>query len=363
MSSEPLLQILDLARWAPSGDNTQPWRFEIIDGSRIAIHGYDTREHVLYDFDGRPSHMAHGALVETLRLAATRYGFDTEWEIRSGCSDTKPVYDITLHRADVSEDPLVPFIETRTVQRRAMKTTPLRLEQKEALIDAVGDKFSLQFFETFTERLAFAHMLWNSAHIRLICPEAYPVHRDIIEWNARYSADRIPEQAVGVDPLTARIMRWVMGDWERVRFFNRYLGGTILPRVQLDFLPALACASHVLLKPNGVESGLIGHLRAGIALQRLWLTASRLGLHLQPEMTPLIFRWYVQAGRKISSTQGVDDAAVRLARQFERLTSAQPVDNFAFLCRVGFSRRPYSRSLRKELSTLIDQGRSSSPAK
>jgi nitroreductase len=22
-------QILDLARWAPSGDNTQPWRFEI----------------------------------------------------------------------------------------------------------------------------------------------------------------------------------------------------------------------------------------------------------------------------------------------------------------------------------------------
>jgi hypothetical protein len=361
MNSEPLLKILDLARWAPSGDNTQPWRFEIIDGSRIAIHGYDTREHVLYDFDGRPSHMAHGALIETLRLAATRYGFDTEWEIRSGCSDTRPIYDIALHRADVSEDPLVPFIETRTVQRRAMKTAPLRPEQKVALMDAVGGSFSLQFFETFDDRLAFAYMLWRSAHIRLTCPEAYPVHRDIIEWNARYSADRIPEQAVGVDPLTAKIMRWVMQDWKRVSFFNRYLGGTILPRIQLDFVPALACAAHILLKPKRVESGLIAHLETGIALQRLWLTASRLGLHLQPEMTPLIFRWYVQAGRRISSKQEIDKAAVSLSRQFERLTTAQPVDEFAFLCRVGHSHPPYSRSLRRDLRTLMEKGRTSSP--
>ena len=25
----PVEQVLDLARWAPSGDNTQPWRFDI----------------------------------------------------------------------------------------------------------------------------------------------------------------------------------------------------------------------------------------------------------------------------------------------------------------------------------------------
>ena len=30
MTRDILLQILDLARWAPSGDNTQPWRFELI---------------------------------------------------------------------------------------------------------------------------------------------------------------------------------------------------------------------------------------------------------------------------------------------------------------------------------------------
>jgi len=42
-------QILDLARWAPSGDNTQPWRFEIVDEVNVVVHGFDTREHCVYD--------------------------------------------------------------------------------------------------------------------------------------------------------------------------------------------------------------------------------------------------------------------------------------------------------------------------
>ena len=57
-------QILDLARWAPSGDNTQPWRFEIIDALTVVVHGFDTRDHVVYDLDGRPSQISLGALLQ-----------------------------------------------------------------------------------------------------------------------------------------------------------------------------------------------------------------------------------------------------------------------------------------------------------
>ncbi len=353
MSRETLLQILDLARWAPSGDNTQPWRFEIIDDTHIAIHGHDTREHVIYDFDGHPSQMAHGALLETLRLAATRFGLKAEWSIRPSQPDHAPLYDVKLLPSNTPEDPLVPFIEKRTVQRRPMATTPLSQEQKNALIASVGNSFTLQFFESFTDRFAVARLLWQNAYLRLTCPEAYPVHRDIIEWNVRYSADRIPDQAVGVDPVTAKLMRWVMQSWKRVEFFNRYLTGTIAPRIQLDFLPALGCASHILLKPKQGQSVLDDHLAAGVALQRLWLTASSLGLHLQPEMTPVIFRWYVQADRKISAKPEINAGTIKLARQFEHLSSAQPDIGFSFFCRVGHSKIPHSRSLRKELSELL----------
>lgn len=353
ISRDILRQILDLARWAPSGDNTQPWRFEITTDDGIAIHGHDTREHVIYDFNGHASHMAHGALLETLRLAATRFGLKAEWHIRPDQPDSAPIYDITLHPSEVAEDPLVPFIQTRSVQRRPMSTTPLNAEQKTALIAAVGCDHSLQFFESFKDRHAVAHLLWKNAYLRLTCPEAYQVHREVIEWNVRYSADRIPDQAVGVDPLTAKLMKWVMQSWTRVEFFNRYLAGTIVPRVQLDFIPAIACAAHILLRPRQPFAGLAAHLAAGIAMQRLWLTAHSRGLCLQPEMTPVIFRWYVQNKRTISMKPEINTGAVTLAKQFEQIASTLPDDRFAFFCRIGHSSAPHSRSVRKELRDLM----------
>ena len=63
LSKETLLRILDRARWAPSGDNTQPWRFQIVADDQLIVHGHDTRDEILYDFDGHASHMAHGALL------------------------------------------------------------------------------------------------------------------------------------------------------------------------------------------------------------------------------------------------------------------------------------------------------------
>ncbi|UCV06248.1 nitroreductase family protein [Dechloromonas denitrificans] len=353
MSRDVLLKILDLARWAPSGDNTQPWRFEIVSDNHIAVHGHDTRDDVIYDFDGHASQMAHGALLETLRLAASRFGMSAEWVIRAGQPDNAPVYDISLRSSGISEDVLVQFIESRCVQRRPMRTTPLGFEQRAALCEAVGDAYYLVFFESFKDRLGVAKLLWRNAYLRLTCPEAYKVHRHIIEWGVRFSADRIPDQAVGVDPLTAKLMRWVMQSWGRVNFFNRFLFGTIAPRIQLDFVPALACAAHVLIKPKRAQTSLEDHVLAGMAMQRLWLTASRLGLYLQPEMTPVIFRWYVQGKRKISQKASIDKGVNLLAKRFEHLASANSQDGFAFFCRIGTSGKPNSRSVRKELSSLM----------
>ena len=358
MNREILLRILDLARWAPSGDNTQPWRFEIVADDHIAVHGFDTRDHVLYDFEGHPSHMAHGALLETLRIAATEHRLEAIWTLRPGCPDTAPVYDVVLRpREDLAPDPLLPFIEQRVVQRRPMRTTPLTEVQRQQLAEAVGSGYSLQFFENLGERYAVAKLLWKNANIRLTCPEAFPVHRDIIEWGARFSTDRIPEKAVGVDPITAKLMKWVMHSWERVDLFNRYLGGTIAPRIQLDFIPSLACAAHILMRPIQQPSGLIDHVKAGIALQRLWLTTTALGLHLQPEMTPVIFRWYSRSDRYFSKYSTISRQAKILTKDFEVMTAANADDAFSFFCRVGYAPRPSSRSVRMPLSNLIGEKR------
>lgn len=353
-SRDDLLKILDIARWAPSGDNTQPWRFAIDGDDHIVVHGFDTRDHVVYDFDGHPSQIAHGALLESIRIAATGLGFDATWSLRADCPDTAPIYDVRLvRRPHVTPDPLLPFIRDRVVQRRPMSFTPLTGEQKEALAAAAGPDYELRFLESFSDRLKVARLLWDNAYIRLTCPEAYAVHRSIIEWGARYSKDRLPERALGVDPLTGKLMKWVMQSWERVDFFNRYLFGTVAPRLQMDALPAVGCAAHVVIRALRQPVDVEGHVRAGIAMQRIWLTATAQGLYLQPELTPVIFRWYARAGKTISMLAGINSRLLSVARRFEKLIGAKETDPVVFFCRIGHSVKPDSRSTRMNVDELM----------
>ena len=354
MCNNKLTRILDLARWAPSGDNTQPWRFEIAEPHTIRIFGSDTRDHILYDYEGHASHIAHGALLETIRIAASGFGLNCQWSIQSSGDDRNPIYVVTFSdQPNLERDSLFACIETRTVQRRPMKTTPLTTLQCQALTNSVGPDFALQLLGSGAQRIQISGLLWSSAYIRLTCPEAYPVHSSIIEWRSRYSKDRIPEQAVGVDPVTARLMQWALQSWGRVDFLNRYALGTVVPRIQLDLLPAIFCAAHVLVRPVKPPAELRDWLDLGIAVQRLWLTATSLGLHLQPQMTPVIFRWYARAGQAFSSAPGLAGKSKLLSDRFERIAQASPGDSFGFFARVGLSEPPGSRSIRLDLNQLM----------
>lgn len=360
-----LVSLLDVAHWAPSGDNTQPWRFEIVGDDTIRIHGHDTRDEVVYDFDGHPSHMAHGALLETIAIAASGLALRiAECRVDSEPPHHRPIYTFRLAADPAAvRDPLFDCIPIRTVQRRPMRRTPLDDAQREALAAAPnalalpidGTAFRVQFFEGDTRR-EVARLLWDSAHVRLTSPETYAVHCQVIDWKKRFSTDRIPEEAIGVDPATARLMHWVMKRWSRVVFFNRFLFGTFMPRLQLDVLPAFYCAAHILVRPERPPAGLADWLRLGAALQRTWLTATRLGLHLQPELTPLMLRWYAQTDRNFSTIADHLSRARAVSAQLDRLAGTQPGEPLGFLCRVGISSPVRSRSLRRDVSELLHPG-------
>lgn len=345
--------LLDQARWAPSGDNTQPWRFRVISDNQIEIHGHDTREDCVYDLDGHPSHIAHGCLLETLRIAATERQLRLEWSLRAGCPEASPIYDVRLSPdSELQPDPLLPCIPTRTVQRRPMSSAPLEEAHVKALNTAAAP-FRVVWMTTLGERLALARLNYRSAHIRLSIPEAFEVHRRVIEWRTKFSTDRIPERAVGIDPLVGRLMQWLMGSWGRVEFFNTFLAGTVAPRLQLDFLPGVSCAGHALLVAPAPPQSTEDYVRAGMAIQRFWLEAEHCGVQLQPEMTPLIFSRYAREGRAFTRVAKARDEAADVAERVNVLFGNDDSTRGVFLCRVGYRPKASSRSLRKPLADLL----------
>jgi hypothetical protein len=195
-------------------------------------------------------------------------------------------------------------------------------------------------------------MLFRSARLRLTTPEACPVHRDIIEWDARYSVDRVPDQALGASKPSIALMRFALVSWERVRFLNRYMAGTWVPRIELDLLPGVACAAHFALVARGPMSELTHYLEAGRAMQRLWLTATHLGLVLQPEITPLVFARYARDGREFSAVPGAQAAARAVSAELDKVLGADVGRHTCFMGRLGTGPEPVARSLRREVADL-----------
>jgi len=350
---QPIADILEHARWAPSGDNTQPWRFEVIDDHHLVVHGFDTRDHCVYDLDGHPSQIAHGALLETLAIAASAHGLRAEISRRPDSPDTHPDYSVDLiPDSALTPDPLLPQIRQRSVQRRPMRTTPLTAAQKQALQDAVGKLYTVRWFEGGAQRWQLAKLMFDNARLRLTMPEAYAVHREIIHWQARFSEDKVPDQALGLDAMTLRLMRWVMASWQRVRFFNTWLAGHLTPRIELDLLPGLFCAAHFAVVANKAPLTADDYVEAGRAVQRFWLTATNLGLQLQPEMTPVIFGRYVREGTPFSRMPGATDTAAKLGSRLGVIMKDVPVSQVAFLGRIGSGEAAYSRSLRLPVDRL-----------
>lgn len=354
---EHLHRILDLARWAPSGDNTQPWRFDILGDDHILVHGFDTRDHVVYDLDGHASQLAVGALLETIAIAATGEGRQAHISRRPDTPDDHLLIDVRFEpNASLAPDPLTPSIEKRVVQRRPMSTLPLTQAQKTELENALPDGYRIVWYEGLAQRWRLARFMFDNAKVRLIIPEAYEVHRAVIEWGTRFSEDKIPDQAVGIDPLTARFMRWAMVSWERVDFLNRWLLGDLPPRIQLDLLPGLACAAHFALFAPAVMSSVDDYLAAGRAMQRFWLTATSLGLYIQPEMTPVIFTRYHRHGRRFTQTPQAHAMVENLNRRLLGVLASQHADTLFFMGRMGFGPAPQARSTRRPLDQLVLTG-------
>ena len=109
--------VLDLARFAPSGDNSQPWRFVLRGGDAFDVYGYDTSDHCVYDLDGWASHLAHGMLLETIGIAATRHGRKANVEL-PGDDSLRPLrYRVRLDADPAArEDPLLDAIRARSAE-------------------------------------------------------------------------------------------------------------------------------------------------------------------------------------------------------------------------------------------------------
>jgi molybdopterin/thiamine biosynthesis adenylyltransferase len=373
---KPIEQIFEYAKWAPSGDNMQSLRIEVLDEYSCIIHGHDTRKDVVYDLKGNASKLALGCFLENAKIAAQSLNFElccSQINNKNGLEPDQESYDLfpTFKLAiQASKTPLLahalfPYIKTRCVQRKRMGTRPLSTTEKQKLEATLPEGYSVIWKESFAERWQVAKLMYGNATTRLSMEEGFKVHSKVVEFtpieqdtspekncNSTFSKDKLPAKSLGVDPLTIALSHWSLKSWSRFHFLDKYLAGTVLPKLLLDFSTAIKSAAHFVIIADKEPAGLESYLEAGTAVQKFWLQATALQLGFQPEQTPVIFSEYLRTNVKFTENKKAIENAIKMDHFFKSLIGDSNASRAIFAGRMGRSTIPTSRSVRLSLEEL-----------
>ncbi len=350
----PLLdRLLDMARWAPSGDNDQPWRFERVSPLHLRLHVQYEPDANIYEYaQGRPVWLAVGGLLETLRLAASAHGLACRWQ--ADAADPRCLEVVFRRAARIRKDPLCDFIRTRSVDRGPYLSRPLTAPEKRALEEAWGPEFILDWHESRAARWRVTKLNMQATRLRLSIAECHAVHRRAVRFGIDHAEVGIPAGAVGLDPFTVRLMRWANARWWRTRLLNRHLGGAALASLQLDILPGLFSAAHFTVRWRDARRPrkIADWIAAGQRMQRFWLTAASLGLALQPSFAPIIFAHHARHGERRWAWAKTRAKAERIAVEADRVHGPASEET-VFAGRIGVPRKRLgARSVRLPLARL-----------
>ena len=213
-------QILEAAHWAPSGDNAQPWTFEVQSEDYFDVLVRIEAGNVYEYRQGEPTLISAGTLLENIAIAAPSQGKSADWQYQGLAGNVHRIR-VQLTPKVAAEHPLLGQIERRSVDRRPYQMRALLEGDKRALSDAVGPEFSVEWHESLAARRKVAGLTRLATDIRLRIPETFDIHNKIVDWKQAYSPDAIPSRALGLDAMTLKIMRWTLAKRQRTEMANR----------------------------------------------------------------------------------------------------------------------------------------------
>ncbi|GAA4057310.1 Acg family FMN-binding oxidoreductase [Actinomadura miaoliensis] len=261
---------------APSVHNTQPWRFRCEDARVLELHADEDRRLPVLDPRGRALHISCGAALLNLRLAIRVTGYRPLVQpIPDASRRPTLLASVRALRApgpSLTDAELYAAIPLRHTSRRPFSERPVPQEVRRELVAAAraeGVTLSLPG----PQATAYLLSLVAAADQELAADPGYLA--ELARWTCDGGrADGVPAYAFGPRPS---------GRGVPVRDFGL---ARPLPGREVDHFAARPQLGVLMTRGDEPEDW----LRAGQALQRVLLTATRRGVSASPMTQPLDMR-------------------------------------------------------------------------
>lgn len=257
--------LLRYAVLAPSGHNTQPWAFRIID-SGIEVHPDYSRRLPVADPMDRELLISVGASITNLRVAASHFGFETTVLYEQTDEEDAPVALVTL-RETCNPDEHLRSLFASIPKRRTMRVDFVRREIDPETLDRLCELVESSDLLRFVlpQERARTSELVEEADRLLMKNEEW--RAELAEWvrpNESSAGDGMTGDAFGIPGPLSAFAPWL------IRRFD--LGEA---RGKQDREMIEHAAGLIVVTGDDDRASLV---RAGEALERLLLSLTALGV-------------------------------------------------------------------------------------
>lgn len=339
---------------APSGGNCQPWRFVWSDCALSCYHDR-SRSHSYLDFKDSATHLAFGAVVENIHVAATEAKLGMQLDLFPDPEDEELLCRLRFSSVEESHpDPhLAELLTQRVTNRRLGRREPLSQAQRDILLcDAERAGTSLQLVEDDDALDEMGSLLGTGDRLRFLNQTMHAEMMGEIRW----TPEEVERTRDGLDVATLELtgadlaaMR-VISSWTAMKTLGRFGGGSALEKPAVKSVRAASAMGLITVEGTSPVDWFTG----GRAMQRVWLRATSLGLVFQPmtALTYLFFRLHQ------GETTGMDDSEVEilssLRRRFAGVFNVSGRKAEPMLFRLARAERPTARSLRRNLEDVLE---------
>lgn len=340
MDKEIIKKIIEAGNHAPSGGNSQPWKF-IVKNNVIQIIALPENDHRILNFKNRGTYIAHGALIENIDITSRALGYEPKFELfpKTNVSTSVTFYPLNGTR----EVDLYSYIFQRHSNRKSFKTEPLSQKEKEYIFQDVN-KFP-QCELSVVEGEDIHRVAENVAFDTVINLQNQLLHKLLFQeiiWKEEEQKYRsgLYVKTMEVTPPKAFVFG-LLKHWKIAQLFNKL---KIPQKIHTESTKTMSSSG--LFGAIVVSNDDKSFIHAGRLMENIWLRTAKLGLgfHL---ITGVVFYWQ-QINLGDNKIFSVEERNI-INRAYENLSEIFKVKNriIALTFRIGKADKPSAVSYRR----------------
>jgi molybdopterin/thiamine biosynthesis adenylyltransferase len=352
-----LKSFVEQACLAPSGGNSQPWRW-FAENSNLHLFLNRERSSGLIDHGFRGSYLALGAAAENLRLSAQAEGFQILIRFFSSAATPDHVATFNFYRAPMpgAEDHWRSEL-SRQIPRRH---TNRRLGKREAISDAVLEELTeavqsipgtdVVWLTANDEITLVGSLVGRADRIRILHPQ---LHREMFA-EIRWSREEVETRNDGIDVESLHLSAidyaglQICSDPAAINLVHQWDLGRKLERLSERYVQSSAAVGMIATRMARPQD----YFNGGRAIQRMWLAATEKDLAVHP-MTALPYLMSM-LDPAVSAIDARTAAQIDSLRpDYQKLFGPTDALCGIFLFRISFAASTEQRSLRRPIEEVL----------